>query len=121
MNPTDWPAAQRYQQADVAVLRSIETRRCVVRAASSGISQIIDARGRVLAERSQDEGMGILLGSIYFNDEKSIFVRGGYVFQHVVGWVFLVLGPILIVHDRYLYWVDRRKKKKDKLKRRRRS
>ncbi|MCP4708715.1 MAG: hypothetical protein GY869_08830 [Planctomycetes bacterium] len=114
MNPVEWPEAQRYQQADVAVFRSIENRRCVVRAASSGISQVIDATGRVTAERLQDEGAGILVGSVYFNDEKSVFVRGGYVFQHVVGWVFLVLGPILIVQDRYLYWVNRRRGKKEK-------
>ena len=115
MNPEDWPAAQRYQQADVAVIRSIENRRCVVRAASSGISQVIDATGRVTAERLQDEGAGILLGSVYFNDEKSVFVRGGWVFQHVVGWVFLVLGPVLMVQDRYLYWVNRRMGKAKKV------
>ncbi|MFC1782376.1 apolipoprotein N-acyltransferase [Planctomycetota bacterium] len=112
MNPADWPEAQRYQQADVAIFRSIELRRCAVRAASSGISQIIDATGRVLAQRIQAEDMGVLLGNVYFVDEKTFFVRFGYVFSHIVGWLFLISTAILVPADRIRYWSSRRRRKK---------
>ena len=48
----------------MAVFRSIELRRCVVRAASSGTSQIIDAAGHVRAQRTQNQDLGVLLGQV---------------------------------------------------------
>jgi len=98
----------------MAIFRSIETRRCAVRAASSGISQIIDAAGVVRAQRTQAEGMGLLRGEVYFNDQKTLFVRGGYVFSLLAGWGFLVLTAILVPADRIRYWTRRRRKRMGK-------
>ncbi|MBN1844620.1 MAG: hypothetical protein JW810_02980 [Sedimentisphaerales bacterium] len=96
MNPESWPAQQRWQQAAMAPFRSIELRRCAVRAASSGISQIIEATGRVQAQRTQEQGPGILLGNVYTVKEPSFFARWGHLFSHITGWIFLIASVILI-------------------------
>lgn len=98
MDPYRWPLQERWQHADMAPFRSIELRRCTVRAASSGISQIIDATGRVLAQRTREDGAGVLYGSVYFTSEQTVFVRGGYLFAVLVavGFLVLVLGLTLI-------------------------
>ncbi|MBN1437674.1 MAG: hypothetical protein JW936_11430 [Sedimentisphaerales bacterium] len=97
MNPIEWPYQQRRQQMDMAKFRSIETRRCIVRAASSGVSQIVDSRGVVLGCRTEAEGSGVLSGQVYFSDELSVFVRWGYWFGPVVAWCFLVLVVLVCV------------------------
>jgi apolipoprotein N-acyltransferase len=103
MDPCRWPLQERWQHADMAPFRSIELRRCTVRAASSGISQIIDATGRVLAQRTREDGAGVLYGSVYFTSEQTVFVRGGYLFAVLVGVGFLVLVAALTVVD----WITR--------------
>lgn len=95
MDAERWPVRERWQHADMAILRSIELRRCAVRANSAGISQIIDAAGRVVAERSDREGPGLLFGSIYAVSERTPFVRGGYRFAQVVGIGYLISGAVL--------------------------
>lgn len=89
MDVQDWPLQERWQHADMAPLRSIELRRCAVRAASSGISQIVDARGCIRRQRTQEEGPGIICGPAYFGSERTLFVRGGYVFGSAVGLAYL--------------------------------
>lgn len=103
MNPERWPAAQRQQQAEMARLRSIESRRCAVRAASSGISQVIDAEGRIVAQRVQAEGPGVLLAKAYFNGQSTLFCRGGHYVATVIGWLFLAGVVVLTVAP----WVRR--------------
>jgi apolipoprotein N-acyltransferase len=95
MDVEDWPAQERQQHADLAILRAIELRRCVVRAASSGISQVIDAAGRVTAMRTKEQGAGVLQGSVYSNDETTVFVRGGYLFAPATGAGFLGIVVVL--------------------------
>jgi apolipoprotein N-acyltransferase len=85
MNPERWPVQQRLQQAQMARFRSIELRRCAVRAASSGISQIVEPSGHVRAERAQAAGPGILTGKVFFSTERTLFVRGGHHFATVLG------------------------------------
>ncbi|HQA44523.1 MAG TPA: nitrilase-related carbon-nitrogen hydrolase [Phycisphaerae bacterium] len=78
MDVEKWPPQERWQHAQMAPFRCIELRRCAVRAASSGVSQIIDATGRVQVCRTRDEGPGVLYGAVYFNDARTVFARGGY-------------------------------------------
>jgi apolipoprotein N-acyltransferase len=85
MDVEDWPAQERWQHADMAPFRSIELRRCAVRAASSGISQIIDTHGRIGRQRTREEGPGIICGPAYFSSERTLFIRGGYMFANAVG------------------------------------
>jgi apolipoprotein N-acyltransferase len=91
MNPADWPSGQRRQQADLAPFRSIETRRWAVRAASSGISQIVGPDGRVHGQRLQDEGPGLLVGRATCRAERTVFVRGGHAFAPIVGVAYLIV------------------------------
>lgn len=95
MDVEDWPEQQRQQHADLAIFRAIELRRCVVRAASSGISQVIDATGCVTAVRTKEQGPGVLAGSVYFNGERTLFVRGGWVFAPAAGATFL--GTVVVL------------------------
>ena len=99
MDPEPWPIRQRWLHADMAPLRSIELRRCAVRAASSGISQIIDATGRVRAQRTREEGPGVICGKVYAVQEQTVFVRGGYLFASAIGVAFLGLVAILTFAD----------------------
>jgi apolipoprotein N-acyltransferase len=103
MDVEKWPEQERWQHAQMAPFRSIELRRCDVRAASSGISQIIDATGKVLSQRTKQDGPGILCGEIYAIKDKTTFVRGGYLFAPIVGWAFLAAIVILT----FAGWIKR--------------
>ena len=98
-NGLHWPVQQRMQQADMMAFRAIELRRCMVRAASSGVSQIIDATGRVRASRRMSEGPGLLRGSVYFNDERTLLSRGGWLFAPIVTYAFLAIAGMMSLHE----------------------
>ena len=99
MNPAKWGHAQRDQQARMARFRAMELNRAAVRAASSGTSQIIDADGRVVAERSQAEGPGVICGQVAVSDARTVFARGGYLPAAWIGLAFLVCVVALTVAD----------------------
>ncbi|MBN1491326.1 MAG: hypothetical protein JXA69_15540 [Phycisphaerae bacterium] len=97
MDPERWPEQERRQHADMAVLRSIELRRASVRAASSGVSQIIDPTGQVQTQRSRTEGPGFVIGTVVFRAGRTLFVRGGYLFAPTLACTFLaVIGGLTI-------------------------
>lgn len=102
MDPEEWPDKERWHHADMAVFRSIELRRSSVRAASSGVSQIIHSDGTVTAWRTKEEGVGVLTGMIRANDQKTIFVRGGYLLAWANGILFLAAVGVLTL----LNWCD---------------
>jgi apolipoprotein N-acyltransferase len=60
-----------------AVLRSVETGRFLVRAAITGISGIVDDRGRIRGELSADRA-GILFGDVRTAGGATAWVRWGY-------------------------------------------
>jgi apolipoprotein N-acyltransferase len=60
-----------------AVLRSVENRRYLVRAAITGISGIVDARGRILAETRADE-RALVRGSVRLEDGSTAWTRWGF-------------------------------------------
>ncbi len=60
-----------------AVLRSVENRRYLVRAAITGISGIVDARGRILAETGDDE-RALLRGSVRLEEGSTAWTRWGF-------------------------------------------
>ncbi len=95
MDPVRWPNQELWQHADMAPLRSIELRRCTVRAASSGISQIIDSAGRVVASRNREQGPGIISATVPMNSQRTLFVQGGYLFATATGLTFLAAVVIL--------------------------
>jgi apolipoprotein N-acyltransferase len=93
-NNKKWPQQQRWCQMDMAAFRSIELRRCAVRAASSGVSMIVDATGRS-EQRKVDKDPGVLQGEVYALGEQTIFSRGGYMFVIAVTYLFMGTAVIL--------------------------
>lgn len=70
-----------------SVLRSIENGRCLVRAANTGISAIIDHKGRV-TDPLRAEDIGYSLGEVEFRSDSTVFT--------VVGNVIVLLAFIYI-------------------------
>ena len=64
------------QHADFSVLRAVENRRWYVRAGSTGLSQIIDAAGRV-RENLPSGVAGTIGGAVALRTETSLYVRWG--------------------------------------------
>jgi apolipoprotein N-acyltransferase len=59
------------------VLRAVENERDLVRAAITGISGIVDARGRILAKTPADERT-FLSGTVHLRDETTPWTRWGF-------------------------------------------
>ena len=57
-------------------LRAIESRRSIARSANTGISGLIDQRGRIL-QRLEWEEMGVLNGTLRANDRVTFYTRYG--------------------------------------------
>lgn len=88
------------QHAQIAVLRAIETRRWIVRCANTGISEIIDPWGKVIASTQWNQE-AVLLGRISPVSKQTFFVQHPWVFLRTVwvlsgGWVILGLYKIKI-------------------------
>ncbi len=61
-----------YQHLGHAVLRSIENGRDMVRAANSGVSALIDARGRITEELGPLQ-RGVITGVLHFSKERTLY------------------------------------------------
>ncbi len=68
-----------HQHFQMAVLRAVENRRHLVRAANTGISAIVDPRGRVLA-RTGLEQTRVLTGTVRAVRGRTLYTRAGNVF-----------------------------------------
>jgi apolipoprotein N-acyltransferase len=68
-----------YQHLQMAVLRAVENRRYLIRAANTGISAIVDPRGRVL-DRTDLEVSRVLTGRIRPVKARTLYTRCGDVF-----------------------------------------
>ena len=65
-----------YQHADLCVLRAVETRRWLVRAASTGVSQIVDPWGGI-RDSLPIGARGALVGDVRSRTDRTLYVRGG--------------------------------------------
>jgi len=61
-----------------AALRSVETGRYLLRAAITGVSGIVDGKGRILDRLGRDRS-GVLRGQVRFLDGQTAWTRWGYV------------------------------------------
>ncbi len=77
-----------HQHLQIARLRSIESGRSMLRATNTGISAIIDARGRVTARSPQFE-TSVLRGEVRGHDGATPYVRWG---NHPVVWLSLLMA-----------------------------
>jgi apolipoprotein N-acyltransferase len=87
----DWfgDSSAPYQHLRMAVVRAVENRRYLVRAANTGISALIDPYGRVLAETSIGERT-VLDDDVGYRSDLTFYVRFGDVFALTASLVALV-------------------------------
>ena len=96
-NDAWWGNTPGYKQhLNYSRLRAIETRRWVARCGNTGISAIIDPRGRILDRTSWWEP-AVLQGSVQLLQGESFFVRYGDMTGRISVFLFLLLGAAAFV------------------------
>ena len=96
-NDAWWGNTPGYRQhLTYSSLRAIETRRDIARCGNTGISALIDQRGRIL-ERSPWWEEAVLTGQVNLNTEETFFVRHGDMTGRISVLVFLLLALLLCV------------------------
>jgi apolipoprotein N-acyltransferase len=94
--------AAPYQHFSMAVFRAVENRVPVARAANTGISGFIDAKGRIM-DKSDIFTESVITEEIATGGEKTFYTRYGDVFA----WICITVS-LLMVFNRILF--ERRKK-----------
>ena len=96
-NDAWWGDTPGYRQhLSFSSLRAIETRRDIARCANTGISALIDQRGRIL-DRTPWWEMTTLRGTVNLSDRETFFVRNGDIVGRICTLVFGLLLLALIV------------------------
>jgi apolipoprotein N-acyltransferase len=88
-----------WQHFDQAVLRTIELRRYLVRAANTGVSGVVDAHGRVLAE----QGLfvtGVLVQDVVMLEDRTLYSRIG----DSLAWACAAMCVVLLWRTRGRQW-----------------
>ncbi len=94
-NDSWWDNTEGHKQLlSYARLRAIETRREIVRAANSGISAHINARGDILEDAFYDDRTALLVKANLL-EEKSIYTKIGDLISRIA---IFVLGFLIIYH-----------------------
>jgi apolipoprotein N-acyltransferase len=86
-------AGAQQQHFAGAVLRSVENSRYLIRAAITGISGIVDARGRILAESAADV-KSTVTGRVRLESEETAWTRWGFWFPRIAD--ILACGVLLL-------------------------
>ena len=82
LDPMFWGKWEHLQHSSMAPLRAVESRRWILRAVSSGMSQIIDPYGQII--ESLPIGIeGILIGKISANNKITFYHQYGWLFPYV--------------------------------------
>lgn len=92
LDPDTWGFRQHRQHSQMAPFRALESGLWLTRAASSGMSQVIDPRGRVRASLGFGES-GVLFAPFAFTRSGTIYSRGGW----VVGPLCLILTLVILM------------------------
>ena len=100
LDPESWGKWQHLQHSAMAPARAVETGLWIVRAASSGSSQIIDPLGKIRAVLPP-EGSGLLTGTAYLSIPGTFYSRYGWLFARFC--LFAALAAVL------MYWRPFRK------------
>lgn len=72
-----------YQHAAYAILRAVENRRAVVRAANTGISEFIDPYGRFIGKQTQLDEKATLIAQIPIDKETTFYTEHGDWIAHI--------------------------------------
>jgi apolipoprotein N-acyltransferase len=91
--------AAPYQHLAMAVFRSIENRRYLLRSTSNGISALVDPAGRII-HQSPLHKSDRFLASFKYLKRKTIFTRWGYLFPYMCFFLTLGNGLWLILKKR---------------------
>ncbi|GAB4029074.1 MAG: hypothetical protein Fur0012_02830 [Elusimicrobiota bacterium] len=91
-DPIEWTSKQQRQHADMSSARAVENNLWILRPATSGISQVIDNRGRIRAEMYSGES-----GTLSAQAQ----LLGGGTFYSRTGWLLplicLILSPFILL------------------------
>lgn len=86
-----------YQHKEISVLRAIENRRYVVRAANGGISCIIDDKGNTISKTNMYE-RNVLVGEVSLSNELSFFSKNPKLIQTLSNIIsFFVLSVAILL------------------------
>jgi apolipoprotein N-acyltransferase len=97
-----WGGVQHRQHTANARVRAVTHRRYLLRACSSGISQIIAPDGRIEAE-VPDMAVGVAVGKVAPVSAKSPYDRGGWILAPACAvWTALLAGWLLLRKMRHL-------------------
>lgn len=91
-----------YQHFSMAVLRAVENRRFLLRAATTGVSGIIDPYGRIL-QKSEMMTMTYLTGQITPSEKLTMYTKYGDILPIVCltfSVLFLILALVKRIHER---------------------
>ena len=76
-------------------LRAIETRRSIVRSANTGISAIIDSKGKITSQLGYNQ-KGILTGKTFTSNKKTFYVTYGDYLYRISGLILILITLHLI-------------------------
>lgn len=82
------------------VFRSVENSRYLVRSANSGISAVIDSRGRVIKSLSPNV-QGVISETVYFNDEQTLYTKTGNILFPLCCAIVSIWIIILFIKHKY--------------------
>jgi len=100
-DPKRWGRVQHVQHSAISPLRAVEARKYIVRAASSGISQIIDPHGRII--ETLNFGISdVLIGEVGLNKEISFYIRYGFLLPYLCQGITIGLFLLAIFKRRSL-------------------
>jgi apolipoprotein N-acyltransferase len=80
------------QHLDLAVLRAVEQKRCIIRATNTGISTLIDHRGEIVHPTPLFETMSVHFGTVPLIDQTTFYHR----WNDAVGMGIIVLPGLLL-------------------------
>lgn len=88
-----------YQHKEISVLRAVENRRTVVRAANGGISCIIDKNGKTVSATKMFT-RDVLVGDIELNREMTIFARFPLLFP-IISIIIVILILLISIVNKF--------------------
>lgn len=92
-----------WQHFGYSRIRAIETRRCVVRSANTGISGIISERGEVI-KKSGVNSMEAISGKVQLNNQITFYVRQG----DFIGRICTLLSAFIFIYLAGNRWITKR-------------
>lgn len=88
----EWGMVEKAQHVSVVSMRAVETRRFLVRAASSGISVIFDPYGQAVAQALAPEPT-VIWGTVQPRSDLTFFVKYGWLLPYWCG----LVGAIVVL------------------------